>query len=153
MSGWENHHIFMASMKLKIEKNTRLLAKYGLCMALIATVENILFSFIATAKNLKRTEVKKLHGRTLGELIKEAEDQLEKKSPEILKRLNKLNKERIILAHGLVIEKKIFNKGRDKNKNAITDIKPFTLRELNKTIKDSRFIGDQLIKQIKKMIK
>jgi len=136
-------------MRLEIEKNTKLLVRYGLCMALIATVENLLFSYIATAKMLPRTEVKKLHGKTLGALIREAKSVLNKNLFALLK---KLNDERIILAHGIVVEKKIFNKGRDESKNGITNVRPFTLRELNKTIKGARSAGSQLLKQIEKLI-
>jgi len=118
-------------------------------MALIATVENLLFSYIATAKMLPRTEVKKLHGKTLGALIREAKSVLNKNLFALLK---KLNDERIILAHGIVVEKKIFNKGRDESKNGITNVRPFTLRELNKTIKGARSAGSQLLKQIEKLI-
>jgi len=139
----------MRLMRLEIEKNTKLLVRYGLCMALIATVENLLFSYIATAKMLPRTEVKKLHGKTLGALIREAKSVLNKNLFALLK---KLNDERIILAHGIVVEKKIFNKGRDESKNGITNVRPFTLRELNKTIKGARSAGSQLLKQIEKLI-
>lgn len=140
----------MKPIKLDIEKKPKLLARYGLCMALTATVENLLFSAIATAKILPRSEVKKqLHGKTLGALIKDAKNVLDNN---LLAELYKLNEERIILAHGIVIEKKIFNKGMDQNRNGVTQVRNFTLGELNKTIKEARSLSGKLLKYIERLL-
>lgn len=133
-----------------IKNKPRLLARYGLCMILIAYLERLLLSFLSTKKNLSRNGTETLYKKTFGQLIKFSEGVIEENLREELK---EVSEQRNILAHGVVIENKIFKKDKDCEGRGFTVSINFTLGELNKIIKKTKRLINKIIKMIKINIK